>query len=208
MILDAGLIAIHRVSGIERTAASSVEGLPMVYRNWCGTLGHESGNAGSRVRRIRIHDADVQEHDIAAFDGRCWIVTRIYHGADDDTGQPIADLTMETGEKHFQRLTLIATRYDDGRVDENGFDLPPTETRRDVWCMVSETAHREYTESNVDGVRAEIKINVYALEYNGEMLAEYMGGRYTVENTHTQGGALITLTLDNAAEGGANGGKV
>lgn len=207
-MFDAGLAAIHRVSGIERTAASPVAGLPVIYRNWCGKLGHESGNAGSRVLRIRIHDADVQEHDIADFDGRHWIVTRVYHGTDDDTGQPIADLTMETGDKHFRRMTLIATRYEDGRVDKNGFDLPTTEIRRDVWCMVSETAHREYTESNVNGLRAEIKIDVYALEYNGEMLAEYMGGRYTVENTHTKGGALITLTLDNAAEGGTQGGKI
>lgn len=208
MILDAGICTIHRVDGTERRAYSPTDGLPQIYRNWCGKLGHESGNGGARTMRIRIHDEDIMQHDVALFGGRAWIVTRVYHGTDDETGQPIADITMETGERVFDRLKLIATTPAEPPVNDRGFANPPTETARNVWAMRGAAAHIEYTDGEAHGIRAEVKISVYAAEYRGEMLAEYHGKRYTVERTNSDGGALIELTLDNAAKGGAPDGQV
>lgn len=208
MILDAGICTIHRVDGTERSAKSPTAGLPQVYRDWCGGLNHESGSSGVRTAKVRIHDADVQQHDIAEYAGKNWIVTRVYHGTDDETGQSVADLTMESGDRLFFRATLIATEKPDPPVNERGFANPPVETARGAWGMIEEITHIEYASENARGIRAGIKLSVYAVEYRGEMLVEIDGKRYTVEQTRETGGALITLTLDNAAKGGAAGGKV
>lgn len=208
MILDAGICTIHRVDGTERGANSPIAGLPQIYRDWCGSLDHEAGSSSARTARIRIHDADVMQHDIAEFAGKNWIVTRVYHGADDETGQPVADVTMESGDRLFFRATLIATEKPDPPVNERGFANPPVETARGVWCMIEEITHIEYTSDNARGIRAGIKLSVYKADYRGEMLVEIDGKRYTVEQTRETGGALIVLTLDNAAKGGAADGKV
>lgn len=208
MILDAAICTIHRVDGTERSANSPTDGLPQIYRNWCGRLGHESGDGSARVARIRIHDAEVRQHDIAEYSGAHWVITRVYHGQDDDTGQPVADLTMETAENLFARLTLIATAPQDPPTNERGFENEPVESARPVWSMIREIAHSEYTGEGARGIRAQIKCDVYDAEYRGELLAELDGNRYTVERTETPGGGLITLRLDNAAKGGAADGKV
>lgn len=206
MILDAGICMIFRVNGSGRGIDSPTAGMPVVYRNWFGLLHCESKAGGISSCKIRVHDADIQEFDIAAFGGKNWIVTRAYHGYDDDNGQPIADLTLDTGESLFRQITLIDVF--ESSVNEHGFVQPAAESTRVIWCMERERTHNEYAESNAEGMHATVRVDLYANEYRGELLAEYGGKRYTVEKTHTQGGNVIELTLDNAAEGGTASGKV
>lgn len=208
MILDSGIVKIYRVDGRERAEKSPVSGLPAVYSNWAGRLKGDSATNGIKTARLRIHEAGVEENDIASFGGANWIVQRVYHGSDDDNGLPIADITMQTGEKLFERINLISAVHHGDRVNEHGFYNPPEEQSRGVWCMQRDAANEEFFESNAEGVRSVIRIDVYACEYRGEMLAEYKGRRYAVTKTHAGSGTLIELTLDNASEGGSADGKV
>lgn len=106
-------------------------------------------------------------------------------------------------------LTLVGTVPPAEPADENKFPNAPTEAqRRDVFADRKSVGHTEFYEANVAGLTATLKFDVYAGEYEGELLAEYKGMPYKVLRTYEHGGDKIELTLSDQSMGGADRGIV
>ena len=100
------------------------------------------------------------------------------------------------------------------RTNEHGFPARKPETATTVFADKKSVGYSEFYKAEMAGHVAEVKFDVYAMEYNGEMIAEYpvsSGKRYRVLRTYTHGnGEFTELTLVNLpeAEGGGNNGEV
>ena len=90
-------------------------------------------------------------------------------------------------------IALIATTEE---TNERGFYLPPTETRREVFCNKKSVGFKEFYTSAQAGMVTELKFIVRADEYGGESVAEHEGKRYKV-----------TRNYDTTAIGGARSGS-
>ena len=105
-------------------------------------------------------------------------------------------------------IALIALTPSEEATDANGFPNDPAESRRTLFANRKSVGHAEFYEANIAGMKAELKMDVYAEEYQGETLAEYRGKRYAVLRTYEHGGDYIELTLSDQSQGGAASGKV
>ena len=112
------------------------------------------------------------------------------------------------------QITLIALSETSERTNEHGFPIMKPETATTVFADKKSVGYSEFYKAEMAGHVAEVKFDVYAMEYNGETIAEYpvsSGKRYRVLRTYTHGnGEFTELTLVNLpeAEGGGNNGEV
>lgn len=188
MILDTGICKIYRVRA-GRPQTSPTSGLKAVYNNWYATLGHESGGggeAGDNQLRIRCHDGDIAEYDIAMIGKQPWRVTRVYHGKDDENGQPIADLTLVQGPRHFVLLKLIPrTVTMDSLNTMTG--LPDMERSKSIWGSIGAVNADEYYEAEAAGHELSLRAEIYAADYDSEPYIEYKDNVYQAVRTELRG---------------------
>ena len=102
------------------------------------------------------------------------------------------------------QITLIALAETSERTNEHGFPITKPETATTVFADKKSVGYSEFYKAEMAGHVAEIKFDVYAMEYNGETIAEYpvsSGKRYRVLRTYTHGnGEFTELTLVNLPE--------
>ena len=55
-----------------------------------------------------------------------------------------------------------------------------TETIRKVYANVSSVSASEYFNASQIGLNPEVRFTMFAPDYNGELIVEYMGARYSV----------------------------
>ena len=123
------------------------------------------------------------------------------------------------------QITLIALAETSERTNEHGFPITKPETATTVFADKKSVGYSEFYKAEMAGHVAEIKFDVYAMEYNGETIAEYpvsSGKRYRILRTYSHNdGELIELTLssfpeaqsaaeaeNSAEEGGGGNGEV
>ena len=123
------------------------------------------------------------------------------------------------------QITLIALSETSERTNEHGFPIMKPETATTVFADKKSVGYSEFYKAEMAGHVAEVKFDVYAMEYNGEMIAEYpvsSGKRYRILRTYIHNdGELVELTLssfpeaqsaeeteDDAEEGGGRNGKL
>ena len=188
MILDNGICYIYRVDRM-RGIQTPVDGLTAIYRNWYGNLQHEAGKGsepGDMSRRIRIHDADIRDYDIVRIDGVYWMVTRVYHGADDETGQPIADLTLATGARYFVRLSLVPRKV---QLDELNTmtSEPDMDNTAGVWATTGTVDVDEYYAAEAAGRSLSMRVEVHSAEYADQPYVLHNGKLYEATRTERRG---------------------
>lgn len=196
MILDAGICSIYRVRP-GRGEASPVAGLEPIYINWYGLLRHEAGSGaetGDITQKIRIHDADIAEFDIAVVGDMPWRITRVYHGVDDDNHQQIADVTIARGERHFVRAALVPRRVTTDALNTIT-GLPDVDNSRGVWVATGAVNADEYYAAEAVGHELSMRIEVYAAEYAGEPYVEYDAKMYHVRRAEKRG-SIINLICE------------
>lgn len=195
MLLDTDVCRLYRVDA-PRGGASPVDGLEPIYHNWYGKLRHESGGGetGDVTLRIRIHDANVRENDIAEADGQYWRISRVYHGSDDDNGQPIADLTLTGGERHFVQLAIMPRKVlSDALNTITG--LPDTRQKRSVWGSTGAVNVDEYYAAEAAGHELSARIEIYAYDYRGEPYVQAGDDCYLVRRREYRG-SMVNLICE------------
>ncbi len=92
-------------------------------------------------------------------------------------------------------ITLISWKAPEKRVNNNGFENQPEESRKTVFCNKKSVGYREYFESQQTGKTAEAKCEVHKADYGGEDTAEMGGRRFFVLKTYDIDDDTIELTL-------------
>lgn len=97
--------------------------------------------------------------------------------------QSIVDVTLISGgsEKDALRQTVS-----DG-------------VRRTVYGKVTSVSGSEFTNAGILGIRAELRVLVYAPDYNNELIAEIDGIRYSVYRTFCNQSNRVELYLTKRA---------
>ena len=88
-------------------------------------------------------------------------------------------------------ITLIGTAYTQNASGQH----IPAETRRDIFCNLTSVSASEFFAAGEEGLRKEYRAIVFALEYNGEQLAELDGKRYSIYRTYRSSGDRLELYL-------------
>jgi hypothetical protein len=184
MILDAGAIRILTPSGALPRAAPT-DGMNLLTECWFGNLAHEAAGSedGDRTRRVRILRYEVlQTHDVAVIGTTPYLITRAYHGVDDDSGELITDLTLATGLRVFATVELIpeASGYDSVGTPTKGPNLTAAKA---TIAEVRSVAADEYYNAQVAGMELTLRALVYAVEYGNEAYIRYSGKVYPVRQT-------------------------
>lgn len=178
MMLDRGICEIYRIDQ-RRGTDGPVDGLTPFYTDWYGCLRGESGagsEPGDITLRIRVHECDATTSDVVYADDRYWVVTRSFHGADDDTGMAIADLTLVSGRRHFVPVILRAT--DEGI--ERGKIVREDGRERCVFGHVSAVEEAEFYSASQAGYELECSVTIYTVDYDGESRLSFNGTDYRV----------------------------
>lgn len=68
-------------------------------------------------------------------------------------------------------LTLIAKSYTQDAIGQQ----VPVETQRDVYCNISGVSGQEFFEAGRSGIRPEIRVTLFAFDYNSETVVELEG---------------------------------
>lgn len=98
-------------------------------------------------------------------------------------------------------LTLISLVPPAEETNENGFNNPPTEAKRDVFANKKSVGYSEFYKSAQAGYSTELKFDIYTHEYGGETLVEHSGARYKVLRTYgSKSGEFLELTLTDLSE--------
>ena len=109
MLLDKGIATVYRKENTAEPGGKPVWTNVQIHRGWYGELNFETSparptDAREEVRtdaRIRIlQNRAVNNHDRVTLEGTdgtttTYEVTRAYHGRDDESGEPITDLSLE-----------------------------------------------------------------------------------------------------------------
>ena len=105
MILDKGICSIYKVDNIAEPGDMPKQGLVLKYQSWYGELNFETNPVNAAEQegievsaRIRIlQNRAISNHDVAILPDNSeqqYDITRAYHGADDESGELISDLTL------------------------------------------------------------------------------------------------------------------
>jgi hypothetical protein len=96
---------------------------------------------------------------------------------------------------------LIKAIPPEEETNAGGFPNPATESSRTVFCNKKSVGYSEFYKASQAGYKAELKIDLYTQDYEGETLAEYEGKRYRVIRTYeSKNGDFTELTLSDLAE--------
>lgn len=109
MILDAGVCSIYTVVNTADSGEKPVDALVLKGKAWYGILNYGTDSEYVTSERqdvvvdakIRIlQDRRVNVLDVVTLaNGKRHDVLRVYHGTDDDSGEPISDLSLRRVEK-------------------------------------------------------------------------------------------------------------
>lgn len=107
-------------------------------------------------------------------------------------------------------ITLIKTVPPTEATNANGFAQPPEdEPSRLVFCNKKSVGYSEFYKAQQAGYKAEVKIDLYTQDYEGETLVEFEGKRYKVLRTYeSRNGEFIELTLSDLSERSVADGEV
>ena len=152
---------------------------------WFGNLQHEAaGNEdGDQLQRVRIlRNETILEHDLAVIGTTPYVITRIYHGTDDESGEPITDLTLMTGPRVFSAVTLVPATTGHDSVG-TPTTTPNEATAKATIAEVRSVTSAEYYNAQVAGIELTLRVLIYGVEYNGEAYLGYNGKTYPVRRT-------------------------
>lgn len=111
MILDKGICSVYEVTNTAQPGDMPKYGLVLLYQSWYGELNFETVPRNAAMQemvessaRIRIlqNRSITNHHVVILADGIQYEVTRAYHGTDEESGEPITDLTLKK----------VVTQYD------------------------------------------------------------------------------------------------
>jgi hypothetical protein len=98
-------------------------------------------------------------------------------------------------------ITLVHVAAPAEETDGQGFYLPQTEERREVFSNKKSVGYSEFYKSAQAGYAAELKFTVRTDAYNDESYVESEGKRYKVLRTYeTANGEFTELTLTDLSE--------
>ena len=80
----------------------------------------------------------------------------------------------------MDRSTPIYLVRETKTQNEIGEWVPPTETLRKVYANVSSVSASEYFSASQIGLNPEIRFTMFAHDYDGELIIEYNGIRFSV----------------------------
>lgn len=91
--------------------------------------------------------------------------------------------------------TLVSVTY---TADEIGQRIP-TETQNQVYCSVNSVSAQEFFAAGQNGLKAEIRINVFFADYAGQETVLYNGIRYGVYRTYRKKDDEVELYCERKA---------
>lgn len=103
MILDRGICTVYDIKNVASPGDMPKMTLTPKYESWYGELNFETVPKDAAMQemvetsaRIRIlQNRSITNHNIVILaDGEQYKVTRAYHGIDEESGEPITDLTL------------------------------------------------------------------------------------------------------------------
>ncbi len=101
------------------------------------------------------------------------------------------------------KIRLIPT---DERVERgNMIRQPMREKARDVYARVFSVGQSEFYASTQAGIELEVKFDIWAHEYRGELLVEFDGREYPVIRSYRKGIDRVELTCSKKTERGMYG---
>ena len=74
--------------------------------------------------------------------------------------------------------------------------LQPTETTKTVFCDVGSVTGSEIAEFGRNGINPELRMTMFRYDYNGELIVEYNGDRYSVYRTYFAKNDTIELYVE------------
>jgi SPP1 family predicted phage head-tail adaptor len=154
--------------------------MTLLTERWYGVLAHEaSGNEdGDRLFRVRIlRDERPRAYDLAVIGGEPYLITRVFHGADDDSGEPISDLTLTTGPRIFSPVELVPASGQE----------PNLVAARATIAEVRSVTAEEYYKAQAAGMTVSVRVIVYIAEYADEAYVRYDGQTYLVRGKKLAG---------------------
>ena len=92
-------------------------------------------------------------------------------------------------------ITLIEETF---RQDEIGQTVTQ-ENKRKVYCNIASISGSEWMEAGRNGIKAEYKVVMFRYDYQGEIIAELDGQRYSVYRTYAAQNEMIELYLEKKA---------
>lgn len=121
MLLDKGYCSIYEIGNSAAPGDMPVESLTLKYQSWYGELNFETAPKAMDARegvavsnRIRIlQNRSVNNNDVAVLSSTLpdpedplpatrYNITRAFHGIDEQSGEPITDLTLEMLEGEYE----------------------------------------------------------------------------------------------------------
>ena len=111
MILDSGICTVYEVKNVAPPGGMPRTALVQKHQSWYAELNFETAPKDTAMQevvetsaRIRVlQNRSITNHNVVILaDGEQYEVTRAYHGTDEESGEPITDLT----------LTKVVTPYD------------------------------------------------------------------------------------------------
>jgi len=103
-----------------------------------------------------------------------------------------------------EEITLIQAEFTDA-TDGDGFTIPTLGERTTVFCFQKSVGFNEFFKAKQAGYTEQMKVDVYAFEYDGQTVAEYEGKQYRILRTYKDpktDGEYIELTLSDLKERG------
>lgn len=97
-------------------------------------------------------------------------------------------------------IKLITETEPAERVNTNGFPNTESEAAVTVFCNKKPVGYNEYFKSQQAGITVSFKCEVHTVDYNGELLAEFEGKRYSILKTYEIDDDTIELTLSDLRE--------
>lgn len=104
MILDSGICTVYEVKNVAPPGGMPRMALVQKHQSWYGELNFETAPANAAMQevvetsaRIRVlQNRDITNNNVVILaDGKQYEVTRAYHGVDEESGEPITDLTLK-----------------------------------------------------------------------------------------------------------------
>ena len=98
-------------------------------------------------------------------------------------------------------LILVAETFSQDAI----LQTVSTETAREVFATAKSVSFNEWNETGKRGLRPAWKMEVFPLDYAGELIAEYRGVRYRVYRTYQASEETLELYLEErSGDGNSN----
>lgn len=89
-------------------------------------------------------------------------------------------------------VTLISETYTADSIGQ----MVATEVTHDVFCNVSSVTQSEWFNGGQNGLRPELRVTLFAPDYEDQKIVEFNGVRYGVYRTYIRQDELLELYLE------------